>query len=313
MDKKEQSNQILYVTLNDLLEIAKALSSDLRIEMFRRLLKGSMNVAEIAEMFNIPPSTASANIKKLEEVGLIRTELVPGTRGSQKLCAAVLKRIIVDTQEPDEETEVSFIKTSMPIGNFFDYDVSPTCGLVNETAIIGEFDDIRSFSEPSRTTAQLIWFKAGYLEYRFPNRIPPGCKLTSLELSMELCSEAPLHRKDWPSDITIWVNGVEIGTWTSPGEFGGERGILTPSWWDIQYAQYGLLKRWQVSNKGTLVDGLQISDVVLSDVKADDASFITVRIGVKRDAVNVGGINLFGRFFGNYGTDLTLRLDYERR
>ncbi|WP_035323809.1 ArsR/SmtB family transcription factor [Peribacillus kribbensis] len=308
----DQSNQILYVTLDDLLEIAKALSSDLRIEMFRRLLKGSMNVAELAEMFQIPPSTASANIRKLEEVGLIRTELVPGTRGSQKLCAAVLKRIIVDTQETEEETEESCVKTSMPIGNFFDYEVSPTCGLVSETSIIGEFDDIRSFSEPSRTGAQLIWFKQGYLEYRFPNRIPPGCRMTSLELSMELCSEAPLYCKDWPSDITIWINGREIGTWTSPGEFGGERGFLTPSWWDIQYAQFGLLKRWQVSNKGTLVDGLKISDVVLSDLNNIDSPFITVRIGVKPDAQNVGGLNLFGRMFGNYGTDILLRLDYDR-
>ncbi|MFD0048366.1 ArsR/SmtB family transcription factor [Actinomycetes bacterium NPDC127524] len=308
----DQSNQILHVTLDDLLEIAKALSSDLRIEIFRKLLKRSMNVAELSEIFDIPPSTASSNIKKLEDVGLIRTELVPGTRGSQKLCAAVLKRIIVDTQEMEDETEASYVKTSMPIGNFFDYDVSPTCGLVNETSIIGEFDDIRSFSEPSRTTAQLIWFKQGYVEYRFPNRIPPGCRMTSLELSMELCSEAPLHYKDWPSDITIWINGMEIGTWTSPGEFGGERGFLTPSWWDIQYAQFGLLKRWQVSNRGTLVDGLQISDVVLSDLKDIDSPFITVRIGVKPDALNVGGINLFGRSFGNYGTDINLRLDYER-
>jgi predicted transcriptional regulator len=38
---------------------------------------------------------------------------------------------------------------------------------------------------------------------------------------------------------------------------------------------------------------------------------ITVRIGVRRDARNVGGINLFGREFGNYPEDLGLRLEYD--
>lgn len=309
--ESDRSNQILNVTLNDFAQIAKALSSDLRIEMFRQLLKGTMNVAELAEMFDIPPSTASANIRKLEEVGLIRTELVPGTRGSQKLCAAVLKRIIVETQELDENEE-NYVTTSMPIGHFFDFEVAPTCGLVSETSIIGEFDDTRSFSEPNRVNAQLIWFKYGYVEYRFPNRIPPGCTITDLELSMELCSEAPLHRKEWPSDITLWINGVDIGTWTSPGDFGGERGFLTPHWWEVQHTQYGLLKRWQVSSQGSFIDGRKISDVVLRDIQVNGSPHITVRIGVKRDAHNVGGINLFGRLFGNYGTDMVMRLNYGR-
>jgi predicted transcriptional regulator len=35
---------------------------------------------------------------------------------------------------------------------------------------------------------------------------------------------------------------------------------------------------------------------------------ITVRIGVKEDAEHVGGINIFGRGFGNYDQDLMMRL-----
>ena len=37
---------------------------------------------------------------------------------------------------------------------------------------------------------------------------------------------------------------------------------------------------------------------------------IVVRIGVRPDAENVGGLNLFGRGFGNYPQDLGLRLEY---
>nr|WP_274364144.1 MULTISPECIES: helix-turn-helix domain-containing protein [unclassified Paenibacillus] len=307
-----QSNRVLITTIDDFAEIAKALSSDLRVAMFKRLLKGSMNVAEIAEVFQIPASTAAVNIKKLEDVGLIHTELIPGTRGTQKMCAAVYSRIIVDTNEEAEQPE-NFVVVNMPIGHFFECSISPTCGILGEKSIIGELDDPGAFYEPERTTAQLIWFRKGYLEYRFPNRAPHGTVIKNLEITMELCSEAPLSNPDWPSDITLWVNGVEVGTWTCPGDFGGERGLLTPDWWGSGNTQFGLLKTWRVNDRGTFVDGRQISNVVLDKVQPGANSYIVVRIGVKPDAVNDGGINLFGRKFGNYETDLAMRLDYVSR
>ena len=44
-------------------------------------------------------------------------------------------------------------------------------------------------------------------------------RITSMEFSMELSSEVPGTSADWPSDITISVNGKDIGTWMSPGRF----------------------------------------------------------------------------------------------
>ncbi len=38
---------------------------------------------------------------------------------------------------------------------------------------------------------------------------------------------------------------------------------------------------------------------------------IIIRIGVRRDAHNVGGVNIFGRDFGNYPEDMGLRLEYD--
>jgi hypothetical protein len=46
------------------------------------------------------------------------------------------------------------------------------------------------------------------------------------------------------------------------------------------------------------------------DLLLDSRRVITVRIGVKPDALHVGGLNLFGRTFGNYPQDLTLRIEY---
>jgi len=184
---------------------------------------------------------------------------------------------------------------------------------LSEHSIIGEMDDPRAFFEPERIQAQLIWFRRGYLEYRFPNRVPRGAVIRHLELSMEICSEAPLHKRDWPSDITLWINGKEVGTWTSPGDFGGERGLLTPEWWGIENTQYGLLKTWRVNSDGSYIDGRQLSALTIDELELDDQPYLTVRIGIKPDAVNDGGLNLFGRKFGNYETDLRLKLDYVRQ
>jgi predicted transcriptional regulator len=303
------AERVLTVGLDDFVEIAKALSTDLRVAMFKQLLNGPMNVAEISELFNLPPSTAAVNIKKLEDANLIRTEFVPGTRGTQKLCVAVFSRIVVDTSPHLPKIEGNVVTVNMPIGHFFQAQVTPTCGIVSSESIIGEIDDPASFYEPQRVDAQLLWFRKGYVEYRFPKRIPVGEAIRGLELSMEVCSEAPLYNPNWPSDITVWINGIEIGTWTCPGDFGGEPGVLTPSWWGIQNTQYGLLKTWRVTQSGSFVDGRQISNVDLPDLDLQRDPYVTVRIGVKEDAKNDGGINLFGSGFGNYEMDLVLRLD----
>ncbi len=183
-------------------------------------------------------------------------------------------------------------------------------GLASQDSIIGLLDDPSSFYEPDRVNAQLIWFSRGHVEYRFPNRLPPKVSLTSLQLSMEIRSEDPLHHEDWPPDITLWINDVEVGTWTSPQDFGGQRGALTPEWWESYNTQYGLMKSWQITDEGSFIDGLRISSVTLPALKIKEQGFISARIGVS-DAPALGGINLFGRHFGNYPQDIILRLRFK--
>ncbi len=45
-----------------------------------------LNINEIAERMKIPPSSAAMHVKTLEEAGLIETILMPGIRGSMKVC-----------------------------------------------------------------------------------------------------------------------------------------------------------------------------------------------------------------------------------
>jgi predicted transcriptional regulator len=258
----------------------------------------------------MPLSTAILHINVLEDAQLLRTEMKPGDRGVQKVCQRVFDTVIVDLPVPIEPTQPNIVEVSMPIGAYVDCDVTPTCGLVTDTNIIGFNDDPRSFFEPQHSEAQLLWFKQGYVEYRFPNRLPPKTTPDCLWLSMELCSEAPMHHPDWPSDITMWINGIELGTWTSPADFGGQRGVLTPDWWDSRNTQYGLLKEWRISHEGCYVDGVKLSETTLKDLTMTARAFVSVRIGVKDDAKHRGGVNLFGHKFGNYPQDMLMRIRY---
>jgi predicted transcriptional regulator len=305
------SGRVLYVDAED--EEAqnqlRALSSSTRLQILNLLRNRVLNISEIAEILDLPASTATSNINVLESAGLITTELRPASHGLQKVCARAYDAVIIELSR-GREAEEQAIEVSMPIGAYVDCRVVPTCGLAAEDGIIGLFDDPASFFEPERMSAQLIWFHYGHVEYRFPNRLPSSATLESISLSMEICSEAPLHHEEWPSDITLWINDREVGTWTSPADFGGQQGVLTPEWWENWNSQYGLLKVWQVNDHASFVDGRRVSNVVLEELDIMDHPSISVRIGVKADARHVGGINIFGRGFGNYPQDIVMRLRY---
>jgi len=147
------------------------------------------------------------------------------------------------------------------------------------------------------------------VEYQFPNNAKlTNAEISEIEVAVELSSEVPGTSADWPSDITLSVNGVDVGTWTSPGDFGDKRGVFTPAWWKLKGSQYGKLKNWRIGADGTYVDGVRISDVSLGALNLQNHHSIRVRIGVKDDAKHPGGINIFGKGFGNYDQDILLRI-----
>lgn len=304
-------SKILMVDGESSLPVLKALASETRMLILGLLSHNVLNVSELAAALGLPHSTVNFNLKQLELAGLLHVEYEPGTRGSQKLCSKRFDEIqikmpgVAIESSGTERTEIS-----MPIGNYRHLEAKPTCGLASETKIIGMLDDPRSFFELEHLFAQVLWFRQGYVEYAFPNNLPYGATPVALELSMEICSEAPQYDPDWPSDITIWINQRELGTWTSPGDLGGSRARLTPDWWQLDQSTHGFLKRWRVTDGGTVIDGETLSTVTIEALALGANNHIAVRIGVKADARHVGGINLFGRKFGNYPQDIVMRLEY---
>lgn len=316
MSENPHASRILVVDTNapdgQVEPILKALASDKRLTILRHLGGSSCSVNELADALEMPASTVTMHLNLLEAGGLVHTELKPAARGLQKICSRSYDQVIILLPEADRPTEES-VDIMMPIGMYVDCQVTPTCGLASERGIIGQFDDPDTFYDPNRINAQLLWFKQGYVEYRFPNRLPANTILESLQVSLEISSEAPLHNDNWPSDITMWINTIEIGTWTSPGDFGGERGALTPEWWEEWNSQYGLLKIWRVTPQGTYIDGVPISPVTIHDLDIGYKGFVSMRIGIKDSAAHLGGLNIFGRCFGNYPQDIVLRLRYRQK
>lgn len=204
-----------------MIAVGKALSSELRLGILKVLEEQAYNVNEIAECMGIPASSAAMHVKVLEEAGLIQTELKSAVRGSMKVCTKAVESIMIDLKEKVEER---IEKISMPIGNYVDYDVKPTCGIVSRDGYVDMEDEPAVFYNPRRTEAKLIWIGDGYAEYRFPNAVLKKNELTGLELSAEICSEDHEYNMECPSDITVWINGIEVGTYESPSDFGGRRG-----------------------------------------------------------------------------------------
>lgn len=291
-----------------LYEVSRALSSHVRIRIMQLLCENSMNVVELAQKLGEPVSTVSNNVMILEQADLIRTERQSGVRGVMKLCSRKKDRVNIRLDKRNQRGMQSFFQV-MPIGYYSDCRIEPVCGLVSDKAIIGSQDDPAVFFDPEHYTAQLLWLQQGYVEYRFSTRDLREGALKCLEVSFEACSEAPNYRKDWPSDITVWINDVELGTWHCPGDFGGRQGRNSPDWWPLSSTQYGMLKRWRVSEEGCELDEGYLSDVTLSQLHLQDQPYISLKIGIKPDAKQQGGMNLFGEGFGDYDQPIVLRLD----
>jgi len=304
------SEKFLLVDPEERLDLIKGLASAVRVSILKLLgTTGPLNVNQIAEALSLPQSTVSSNLQILEDVGLVITRTANARKGSQKICESAFSELLVAFRDVPAQKSSSDIEVSMPIGLYTRCEVMGPCGLCSSEGVIGLLDVPATFLEPERMKAGLLWFTRGFVEYQFPNNSQikqsrPG----SVEFALELSSEVPGTSADWPSDIFLQVNGVDIGTWTSPGDFGDKRGVYTPDWWKLSGSQYGKLKTWRINGDGSYVDGVRVSNVTLADLELDKHRSIRMRIGVHEKAEHPGGINIFGRGFGNYDQDIIMRL-----
>lgn len=295
---------------NDVVKFCKAMSSPLRASIVEQLtIKKHMNLQELAQSLGVTNGALTSHIKMLSEAGIIHIENTNGAKGVQKICSLQNSTYLLHLASDKKISECHEIE--IPVGSYSDYSIRATCGLATPEHIIGYFDNPVFFDDPERIYASILWFYNGYVEYNIPNYLEKNQRLTEIRISQEISSEAPGIREDWPSDIHFSINKKPLGIWTSPSDFGTHRGVYSPDWWLDGYNQYGLLKTLSINDEGCFMDNKKISDYRLSDLGIQNGKSFKYRIGVPEDSLNVGGMTLFGRHFGNYNQNIKVSLIYE--
>ena len=306
----KSTNAFLTLTPDENAEAISSLAGPVRLAILKLLRQsGPMNVNMISAALKLPQSTIATNIKVLEASRLIHTEAAKARKGQQKICSVPFDGVLIRLDGDAATRRDDLIEVSMPIGLYTSCEVSAPCGLCSTEGIIGLLDVPDFFLDPGRMRASLVWFGRGFVEYKFPNNARLlEQRVQALEFSMEMSSEVPGTNVNWPSDISIWINGVKVGTWISPGDFGDKRGTYTPRWWKLAGSQYGQLVTWRISERGSFVDKTQVSKVDLSRLELSKHHSIRLRIGIGDGAKHPGGVNIFGKGFGNHDQDILLRM-----
>lgn len=300
--------------INQLTTICNALSTPLRVQILQQISDKNLSIIELAEALDTSVSTIAANVKILEAAELLITQLHPATRGTKRVCSKNYADIFInlDARYPLFHEDKVY-EINMPVGHYADCVVSPTCGLMGDNGVIGSEDFQSSFFNPMRINAKHLWFRTGHIIYRFPNEISnfQNMRIKGISFSLELCSEAPNFEMDWPSDITFWINDVEITTWTSPSDFGDRKGKLESCLWERKFfSQYGLLQTIYIDTTGTYLNDKKVAPITIDDINLS-SQVIDFKIGIKDDAQNKGGVNIFGSGFGDYDQDIKMIIHYK--
>ena len=119
------------------------------------------------------------------------------------------------------------------------------------------------------------------------------------------------------SSSQIWLAG--LGAFAKAQEEGSkvfEALVKEGAGLQKKFRQFADAQVSDVTNEvsGKITEAKVIEDSVLDfealkDLDLDTHHSIRLRIGVKPDAKHPGGINIFGRGFGNYDQDIVLRLE----
>ena len=214
----------------------------------------------------------------------------------------------------------SIYREQLQVGNYVSHDIhGPYTGLMSENGEIigGRWDVPEAFDLPEHVNADFLWFTYGWIKWEYPLDIPEDAEITSLEYIVEVASECCKANWNWPSNLTVSINDVEIGGWTIPGDPDASLGVakqenhLSP-----ELTQYGWLTSWIVDKGGTHFgyrfrlgdkEHGRISDVTIDDLGLSPGGRLSLKLSIPPS----GGLNIFGDTWGDYDQDPTLVVKYK--
>ena len=283
----------LYIEGRNVVQVVKALSSNVRMKILDLLDEQELNIQTLSKELNLGKTAILNHINILEAAGFITTRYIPGTVGNQKVCRKEYDRLLFDFSSHNKVgNNGDFVSVSTSVGNYFGFSVYPPCGLATKHKIIKSWDDPRVFF--------------------------PGSEIRKVQLSLELSAQGELEHhsllklpdelmrarvSDKQSDITFWINGFEIGTVSVTDKARGIGAKYTPTWW--KGSGSGELIKISIEKNVTDIDGESQTEFPTEIIKSDELS---LRIGIKPDSSHIGGINLFGQDFGNFPQNIETRI-----
>lgn len=285
-----------------IVKISHALSAAERVRIMQAVLNGQKSLSALSMDLDLPISSVSRHVDVLEQAGLIDVRYQAGVKGHTKVCSAALLNYSVNfRKKKKDEAKDPPISVELPVGMFSHCHINAPCGMAGATAHIETFDDPNVFFSPQRINAECLWFDWGSLAYNFPAKPLLHHRCREISFSFEISSNTVYFNESWPSDVTVTVNKTEVLTFTSPGDFGGRRGRFTPEYWPLASSQYGLLKKITVNSSGVYLDGAFIhNNVRFDDLDLYNGNAVSLKIAVKKNAEHRGGVNLFGKNFGDH-------------
>lgn len=300
------------ISLEEQLPIFQALSSEFRLEILNHIIsRNGISLKQLAKELLVPPSTLTPHIQKLTACGLISVEEEAASHGTQKCCYPKMSHILIDFDIISNR--LPLYKAEIPVGQYSDFNVAPTCGLATTSSFLGILDEPKLFTHPESYKAGILWFTTGYIEYMLPNFTIGNPDIEKIMLSFEISSEASGTENDWPSRIVFSLNGIELGSWVSPGDYGDRRGRQNPDWWFDFLNQYGLLKVLSITTTGCYMDDEKISSVTIDDLQIDSQSVMKFRFEVPAGTSLSHGLTLYGQGFGDYNQHIRLVIQYRKK
>ncbi|MBO4572439.1 MAG: helix-turn-helix domain-containing protein [Clostridia bacterium] len=296
---------------SSIITVCDALASPVRLNIVKYLQSPPhiKTVPELVKELNIPKTTLMHHLKKLEDAAIIKTNYKSYSHGTVRIVTRHSKGIDLNVyynEETAKQKTTSFYQ-SLGVGEYAFFSGERNfLHFATDTELFGRENYCYL---PQRYKAQLLYSQSGRLSYFFENAEAKRHKVVGISFSLEICSEAPFFNNDYISDITFWINGREIATYVSEGDFGDRRGLLNPPWWPDVNTQYGKLVTISVTDQGVFLNGTRVpAKIKSSDLELSSDNKITFTFGNKDTAEHVGGFNVFGAGFGDYPQDIIMTL-----
>lgn len=281
----------------DAQRLYECLSAPARLEILKLAIEGKAeSLDKLAKTLHLTNGAITQHVKKLCDAGLINLVEEPGKRGSIKKCIPAVNRIIIDVAADASDGNTHFF--DIPVGGFSSAAVKPYCGLATADGWIGERDDPRYFTYPERTSAVLIYFNSGRLNWTLP--APDKKKPQSVSVSFEISSKPYGYGRKRESAVNFFLNDEKLGEHTVDGEFTDRKGLFP--YGPPEVCCYGKYKTVTVNANGAFFDGIKIGKTTINDIDLSSLAF-----GLSSE----NGVALFGSGYGDYDCGLKVRYVYD--